>query len=286
MSNLYDLMAKLKAIEESATAESHGKHHNRQEDDSAYEKVIEYTKHYMFANQIDALGSEDVDSIATELGLPMDEVIEYLYDVGLAPDIDDDDEYDMGGEEGQRKQRYEPLPHPGDHVDETSVDECPQDGNVQLSMQDLVKLVKALQGGGEPQGMPGDQPLMGDDEFDEEYGNTPNPQVGSVDCVTPTGDDMFSKGDEAEKVNGGGNPLQAHLAELYAQIKEAPRRSDIPAVQRKAQAQKQGYKDTWKVSKKELDAEDRDNISHRDSLAKARGSLKEANEMARKLRKA
>ena len=50
-----------------------------------YKHVIEYTKHYMIAKQIDALASEDVDAIATELGLPMDEVTDYLYDVGLAP---------------------------------------------------------------------------------------------------------------------------------------------------------------------------------------------------------
>lgn len=55
-----------------------------------YKHVIEYTKHYMIAKQIDALASEDVDAIATELGLPMEEVIDYLYDVGLAPvDLDE-----------------------------------------------------------------------------------------------------------------------------------------------------------------------------------------------------
>ena len=62
------------------------------EDDDNYAQVAEYVKHYMFANQIDALGSEDVDAIATELGMPMEEVVDYLYDLGLAPDMDDEDD--------------------------------------------------------------------------------------------------------------------------------------------------------------------------------------------------
>ena len=157
------------------------------------------------------------------------------------------------------------------------VEECPSDGNVQLSMQDLVKLVKALQGGEQP-GIPGDQTLMGaEDEFDEEYGNEPDPEVAGVAAVTPTGDDMFSKGDEAEKVNGGGNPLQAHLAELYAQIKERP-----VAEAKKA---KKDYDGDGKVES------EKDEVwGSRMKAAKKAGkmesmSLKEANEIARKLRK-
>ena len=55
-----------------------------------YHKIAEYEKHYMFANQIDALASEDVDAIATELGLSMEEVIECLYDLGLDPSADEE----------------------------------------------------------------------------------------------------------------------------------------------------------------------------------------------------
>ncbi len=171
-------------------------------------------------------------------------------------------------------------------ADECMTPECGDmggEGKVELSMSDLLKLVAALQKGQDPHATDVDQPLMGDDEFDEVFGNEPAPEVASVAAVTPTGDDMHSKGDEAEKVNGGGNPLQAHLAELYAQIKESPKYSDIPAVQRK----KNNPNGNWKVSKQDLDAEDKaGKISHKDNLAKNNGtSLKEANEIARRLRK-
>lgn len=41
----------------------------------------------------------------------------------------------------------------------------------------------------------------------EEFANEPNEMTASIDAVTPTGDDLSSKGAEAEKVNGGGNPM-------------------------------------------------------------------------------
>ena len=55
------------------------------DEDSNYAKVIEYTKQYMIANQIETLASEDVDAIATELGLSMEDVLDCLHDVGLDP---------------------------------------------------------------------------------------------------------------------------------------------------------------------------------------------------------
>jgi hypothetical protein len=161
---------------------------------------------------------------------------------------------------------------------EQPVEECPDDvtGTVQLSMQDLLKLVSALQGGDHAD-MSGDQDLMGNDEFDEVYGNEPDERIASVAAVTPTGDDMHSKGDEAEKVNGGGNPLQAQLAELYAQIKERP------VVE--AKKAKKDYDGDGKVES------EKDEVwGSRMKAAKKAGkmesmSLKEANEIARKLRK-
>lgn len=61
----------------------------------------------------------------------------------------------------------------------------------------------------------------------EEFANKPGEEVASLDAVTPAGDDLHSKGDEAEKVNGGGNPMQpgvseslvAHLSNLYQEVK-------------------------------------------------------------------
>lgn len=59
----------------------------------------------------------------------------------------------------------------------------------------------------------------------EEFANEPNEMTAGVAAVTPTGDDLASKGAEAEKVNGGGNPmgidesLVARLADLYQEVK-------------------------------------------------------------------
>ena len=52
----------------------------------------------------------------------------------------------------------------------------------------------------------------------------PNPTTYDMDAVLPTGDDIHSKGREALKVNGGGNPLaetlMARLSAHYQSIKE------------------------------------------------------------------
>lgn len=71
---------------------------------------------------------------------------------------------------------------------------------------------------------PETKPMLGKGpEMDEEYANTPQPEMSGMDSITPTGDDMFSKGREAPKVNGGGNPLaenlRGKLTSLYHEIK-------------------------------------------------------------------
>lgn len=295
MSNLYDLMAKLKAIEESAAhtetetgnppaIDAHigegGDKGEGEGSDNNYRRVAEYVEHYMFANQIDALGSEDVDAIATELELPMEEVLDYLYDLGLDPQDPQDGELDE---------------------ESAPVEECPQDGNVQLSMADLVKLIHHLQQGGNPSH---DQALFGDEEeVGEEFANAQagasDQQVAQLGAVTPTGDDMFSKGDEAEKVNGGGNPLQAHLSELYAQIKErqvselskntlssyAKKATDDATYHSFVAGGKHPTDPTRLSSDKKAMGRQAGVIKAIDRLAKEGATLKEANQMVRKLRK-
>jgi len=55
----------------------------------------------------------------------------------------------------------------------------------------------------------------------------PDPETQDVDAVTRTGNDIHSQGGEAEKVNGGGNPLGvseallARLSSMYTEIKES-----------------------------------------------------------------
>jgi len=51
-----------------------------------------------------------------------------------------------------------------------------------------------------------------------EFANSPDEMYGTVGDVTPTGDDMHSKGAEAPKVNGGGNPFGVNEEELIARL--------------------------------------------------------------------
>jgi hypothetical protein len=57
-----------------------------EDEDENYKRVIHFTRQYMAHHHIHALASEDVDAIATHLRLPMAEVIDYLYDIGVAPE--------------------------------------------------------------------------------------------------------------------------------------------------------------------------------------------------------
>jgi hypothetical protein len=80
-----------------------------------------------------------------------------------------------------------------------------------------------------------DKKLLGNDEADivigDSFGNSKQGDTGShvnnLDSMFPVGDDMFSKGGEAPKQAGGGNPwnirhesLVNHLASLYEDVKE------------------------------------------------------------------
>jgi len=91
-------------------------------------------------------------------------------------------------------------------------------------IKDLIGILRNIEKGDEPRQMPGRDPLFGDS-----YENSPegasDEQVMGIDAVTPTGDDLASKGGEAPKVNGGGNPMHEalvdHLQSMYDSIKES-----------------------------------------------------------------
>ena len=64
----------------------------------------------------------------------------------------------------------------------------------------------------------------------EQATTKPDEKYGDVSTVTPTGDDLASKGDEAKKVNGGGNPMESIRKQLdarYREIKEAKAKPDF-----------------------------------------------------------
>ena len=138
-------------------------------------------------------------------------------------------------------------------IDEGTVEECgmapmpPHQGqqdsvnmNVTMSgsgqggIRDLLAVLKDIETGSTGD-QDGDAVIIGGDEIDDvqsdledSYNNEPNEEVAGVDAVTPTGNDIHSKGDEAEKVNGGGNPwrqtevsesLLQRLSQHYQEVK-------------------------------------------------------------------
>lgn len=117
-------------------------------------------------------------------------------------------------------------------------------------IRDLMNILQNLESGSSQEEMPNpkeleldikgmdhphDEPKHGHDEEDniifgndmeEEFANEPDEMYAPVSAVTPTGNDMHSKGAERPKVNGGGNPyavtaegLQRQLQNLYQEIK-------------------------------------------------------------------
>lgn len=56
----------------------------------------------------------------------------------------------------------------------------------------------------------------GDDDTDvKEFDNEPDPETSGYDSMTPTGNDLNSKGDnEADAVNGGGNPYAKTMEQV------------------------------------------------------------------------
>lgn len=73
----------------------------------------------------------------------------------------------------------------------------------------------------------GDEPpndkLLGEVPADEQWANSPEEKLAKIAAVIATGDDLSSKGIEAPKVNGGGNPMQESLMDklsaMYEEVK-------------------------------------------------------------------
>lgn len=91
-------------------------------------------------------------------------------------------------------------------------------------IRDLLNVLKDIQDG--PEAEPHrDQDAEHDVLVGDSYDNAPNEVTLDMDAVIPTGNDIHSKGREAEKVNGGGNPFNVdeslvnHLSNLYNEVK-------------------------------------------------------------------
>jgi hypothetical protein len=92
-------------------------------------------------------------------------------------------------------------------------------------VRDLLNVLKDIQDGPEVEPHH-DQDAEHDVLVGDSYDNAPNEVTLDMDAVIPTGNDIHSKGREAEKVNGGGNPfnvdesLVRRLSNHYQSIKE------------------------------------------------------------------
>lgn len=58
-------------------------------------------------------------------------------------------------------------------------------------------------------------PSMKPGLIDDDFANQPDEMYGNMDSVTGTGDDLHSKGKEAPKVNGGGNPMPVESGQTF-----------------------------------------------------------------------
>ena len=149
------------------------------------------------------------------------------------------DEFEVDGKTFQVKEDdveecgMGPMPSMNQEQQDTVTMNLSMNGSGSGGIRDLLDILKNIDGedGGEEQlgklmGKMGKEPIIGDADMPmDEYANSPDEAYGTVGDVTPTGNDLHSKGAEAEKVNGGGNPfgvdedLVNRLASMYESIK-------------------------------------------------------------------
>jgi hypothetical protein len=91
-------------------------------------------------------------------------------------------------------------------------------------LMDLLKNIDDIQDGSESDvDVLLTSPEESEYEMGEEYANQPDEVTHDIAAVTPTGNDLASKGKEAPRMNGGGNPmsetLKSRLRTLYNEVK-------------------------------------------------------------------
>lgn len=205
MSNIYDLMAKLQAIEESA----------KKSDIPAVQRKAQAEKH----------GDKNSWKVSKQDLEDEEHEGKISHPKTLAKNT---------GRADESMEDAEQMPA------EQPVEECGGDeGMVQLSMKDLIQLVKGLEKDGEPQhdgdpllGAPG--ALVGaeqqpgeliDADFDEEFANSQagdqGPVIKGIAAVTKTGDDMHSKGQVSPAARAPGtNPLRPVSEEMRSRLQQ------------------------------------------------------------------
>ena len=134
------------------------------------------------------------------------------------------------GEDGMEECGMSMPPMPPKQQDNVTMN-VSMNGSGAGGIRELMAILKNIEDGGNDKeldihphtGHDHEEPVFGD--MEEEFANSPETATASIDAVTATGNDLASKGAEAEKVNGGGNPfnvdegLLSHLTNLYQEVK-------------------------------------------------------------------
>ena len=176
--------------------------------------------------ELDAPVAEELKGGQKELDVDKDGDIEAddLKDLRAKKEVDEDvvDECGMGA-----------MPSMNQEQQDTVTMNLSMNGSGSGGIRDLLDILKNIDGNdgsdeqlGKLMGKMDKEPIIGDADMPmDEYANSPDEAYGTVGDVTPTGNDLHSKGAEAEKVNGGGNPfgvdeeLVNRLASMYESIK-------------------------------------------------------------------
>ena len=119
------------------------------------------------------------------------------------------------------------------HTDSPGVEECggmmsprpEQQDNVTMNVsmngsgkggiRDLMAILKNIEDSGPTPGNHDHEHdmIVGMEDFKNSMADASGQHTMGIDAVTATGDDMHSKGMEAPKVNGGGNPMQEEISQ-------------------------------------------------------------------------
>ena len=129
--------------------------------------------------------------------------------MSILRNIEDGGEEEFGGEPDDAGQKALDVLVPKDDMDDE------MDGGIEIDMDN-------------------EEGYDDEEDLDDDFENEPDTSYGDVSDVTGTGNDIHSKGAEAPKVNGGGNPrsvasgqtfklpsgdLKIRLESLYQEIK-------------------------------------------------------------------
>lgn len=116
---------------------------------------------------------------------------------------------------------HPPVPQQADSVTMN----VSMNGSGSGGIKDLMNILRSIENAQEPHPHAQDKDALFGDSFENSLDSASGEETLPVSAALPTGDDLASKGKEAPKVNGGGNPMQAELvaklAELYQSIKES-----------------------------------------------------------------